>query len=30
MKKPYSKPTIERRDRLSAATAAVPGSGFSF
>lgn len=30
MKKPYRKPTLERRGRLSAATAAVPASGFSF
>ncbi|TPI19850.1 putative RiPP precursor [Mesorhizobium sp. B3-1-9] len=30
MKKPYRKPTLARRDRLSAVTAAVPSSGFTF
>jgi hypothetical protein len=30
MKKPYCKPTLARRGRLSAVTAAVPSSGFSF
>lgn len=30
MKKTYEKPRLEKRDRLSAATAAAPASGFTF
>lgn len=30
MKKPYRKPTLDKRDKLSAATATVPASGFTF
>lgn len=30
MKKAYEKPRLEKRDRLSAATAAAPASGFTF
>ncbi|TPJ73598.1 putative RiPP precursor [Mesorhizobium sp. B2-6-2] len=30
MKKTYRKPTLARRGRLSAVTATVPSSGFTF
>jgi len=30
MKKTYEKPRLQKRDRLSAATAVAPSSGFSF